>query len=181
MLYLILAFACIAVLGAYQAQFLLAKKRRNAQQWDQLLDRVEAVNLEGIQAIAHSFLRPTKDQLHIEPPVMWQMLGGMEGVRVMRTNATAMLELCVYAERWGQEGELVAQLIRTDALNLSKAIRRIEWAVRYGIGIRRSHFALLEAAGYYDLIQRRLLGLYEKTHVGKLPELQARLSTASAS
>ena len=181
MLFLIVAVACIAVLGTHQIYFLVVAQRRRSADFEGMLASVEAVNLEGIRCVADLFLSPTKHQLGIEPPVMWQMLGGLEGLSRMRANAKAMLALCIYAERWGQEGELIAQLIRTDALYLSKAVRRIEWYVWLGIGRNRSHFALLEAAGYYHLIQRRLLGLYENNHVGRLPALQECLGFTSAS
>ncbi len=180
MLFLSVAVVCIAVLGTHQVYFLGVVQRRRSADFEGMLASVEAVNLEGIRSVADLFLSPTKNQLGIEPPVMWEMLGGLEGVTRMRTNAKAMLDLCIYAERWGQEGELVAHLVRTDALYLSKAVRRIEWYVWFGVGRKRSHFALLEAAGYYDLIQRRLLGLYESIHVGRLPALQESLGFTSA-
>lgn len=176
MLFLGVASLFAVAVGAHQLYFfLLAKKRRRLMDWDSLLASVEAVNLEGIRAIADLFLSPTKHQLRLDPPVMWEMLGGREGIEHMRNNAEVMLELCMYAGRWGQEGELIAQLVRTDALHLKKAVTRIELMLWFGLGQRRAHFALLEAAGYYELMQRRLFGLYESTHAARLPELQARL------
>lgn len=176
MLFLSLASLLVVAVGAHQLYFfLLARKRRKSVDWESLLASVEAVDLEGIRAVADLFLSPNKHQLRLEPPVMWEMLGGVEGIERMRRNAEVMLDLCMYAARWGQEGELIAQLVRTDALYLKKAVTRIELMFWFGLGHRRAHFALMEAAGYYELMQRRLLGLYENTHVGLLPELKARL------
>lgn len=179
MLFLIAALVFAAALGSHQFVFLgRAFRWSGSKDWESILQSVEAVNLEGIQVIATLFLSPTKDQLRIEPPVMWEMLGGVEGVSRMRENAKAMLALCIYADRWGEEGVLIAQLIRTDALNLNKAIRRLEWMAWLGLGKRQSHFALMEAAAHYCLIQRRLFSLYESAHIGRLPALQACLGRA---
>ncbi len=164
------------VLAVYQFGFLTRRRKSLNRSWDDIVASIEAVNLEGIRDIADMFLNPTKDQLRLEPPVMWQMIGGLKGLQQMSKNAEFMLELCMYAERWDFQGPVISEMIRLDAVNLNKAVRRLELSMLYGFGKVRSHFAVMEAAAHYDLIRRRLLGQYEKSHMGRLPILLDRLA-----
>ena len=175
-----LFFVAISVVGAalaaYQFGFLNRRRKRSVERnWEDIVATLEEVNLRGIRDIADMFLNPTRDQLRLEPPTMWKMLGGLNGLQQMSRNADAMLELCIYAERWDFQGPVISEMIRLDAVNLNKAVRRLELSMVYGFGKIRSHFAVMEAAAHYDLIRRRLLGQYEKTHMGRLPILRQRL------
>ena len=175
MLFFIAVLVVGIVVAAYQFGFLARRQKLITRSWDDIVAGIEHVNLEGIRDIADMFLNPTKDQLRLEPPVMWQMLGGLKGLHQMSRNAESMLELCVYAERWDFQGPIISEMIRLDAVNLNKAVRSLELSMLYGFGKVRSHFAVMEAAAHYDLIRRRLLGQYEKSHMGRLPALQQRL------
>ena len=175
-----LFFVAVSVMGlalaVYQFGFLNRRRKLSLNRnWDDIVAGLEEVNLEGIRDIADMFLNPTKDQLRLEPPTMWKMLGGLKGLQQMSKNADAMLELCIYAERWDFQGPVISEMIRLDAVHLNKAVRRLELSMVYGLGKVRSHFAVMEAAAHYDLIRRRLLGQYEKAHMGRLPMLLQRL------
>ncbi len=173
MMYFIAASLLVVVVLAPQFNFLTRRKKQSQKTWEELLSSVEQLNLEGLREIADVFLNPTKDQLRLEPPVMWSLLGGIKGLQKMHRNADIMLQLCVYAERWDADGPVVSEMIRLDAINLNKALRRVEFAAVLGLGHLRGHFALMELAAHYELIRRRLLGQYEKTHIARLAVLQA--------
>ncbi len=175
MMYFIAASLLAIVVLAPQFKFLTRRKELSQRTWEDLVASVEQVNLEGIREIADVFLNPTKDQLRLEPPTMWQMLGGLKGLQTMHRNAEIMLELCVYAERWDAAGPVVSEMIRLDAMNFNKALRRVELAAVLGLGHLRGHFAIMEIAAHYELIRRRLFGQYEKSHIARLAVLQVRL------
>ena len=174
MMYFVAALLLVIVVLAPQFDFLTHRRKISQQTWEQLVSSVEQVNLEGIREIADVFLNPTKDQLRLEPPVMWQMLGGIKGLQKMHRNADTMLQLCMYAERWDAEGPVVSEMIRLDAINLNKALWRVELAAFLGLGRLRGHFAMMELAAHYELIRRRLLGQYEKSHIARLAVLHAQ-------
>ena len=177
MLFVLAVVLVAAIVLAPQLAAVLCRKKTLRRNWEELVASLEPVNLEGIRSISDMFLIPTKDQLRLEPAVMWQMLGGFKGIHQLSRNAERMLELCVYAERWNCQGPVISEMIRLDAVNLNKAIRNIELAFALNFGHVRGHFAIMEAAAHYDLMRRRLLGFYEQSHVGRLPLLQAQLGT----
>jgi hypothetical protein len=175
MMFFALSFLVLGV-AVHQIHFLTRRRKLKAQSWPETLAKVEPIDLAALKNVASMFLEPAKDQLRCEPNVIWQMLGGLEGVQRLKRNADAMLELAVYAERWNDDhGACVSELIRRDALRLTKAVQQIEWALVFHVGIVRAPFALLEMAGHYELIRRRLLGLYQESHAGLLPALSARI------
>jgi hypothetical protein len=107
---------------------------------------------------------------------MWLMLGGREGLRRMRENAKLMVLLAAHAQQWNfDEGVIVTERMRRDAVRLRSSIRRIEFALTFNIVMRRSAtlipFHLHEAASAYYLMRQRLLALYQTSHSGLYPRL----------
>lgn len=107
---------------------------------------------------------------------MWLMLGGEEGLRRMKNNARLMLMLAAHAQRWNfDEGVIVTERIRRDALRLQQSVRRVEFALMFHSVLRRSAtlipFHLHEAASAYYLMRQRLLALYQTSHAGLYPRL----------
>ena len=66
-------------------------------------------------------------------------------------------------------------MIRRDAVRLNRALTRIELALFSQLGWLRAPFHVQEVSASYYLIRSRLLGLYENSHAGLLPRLEAAL------
>jgi hypothetical protein len=108
------------------------------------------------------------------------MLGGREGLRRMRDNARLMLLLAAHAQRWNfDEGVIVTERMRRDALRLRQAVRRIELTLTFHAVLRHHAtlipFHLHEAASAYYLMRQRLLALYQTSHAGLYPVLAEAL------
>ena len=146
--------------------------------WDQLVARIQPVGSEGVTVVALDHLAPAKNQLRIEPEEMWNLLGGLEGLKRMQENATVLIALAAYAERWNYcESVIVAERMRRDALAVRRAVRAIRrsshlrpWLTIANV---RLPFLLHDAAGSYYLMRQRLLALYETSHAGRYPRLAA--------
>ena len=63
--------------------------------------------------------------------------------------------------------------MRQDADRLNHAILRIQLGFFFQFGFMRSAFNLQEAVVSYHLIRGHLVGLYQATHVGLIPDLEA--------
>jgi len=148
--------------------------------WEELVAMIEPVASESITFVALDHLAPSKHQLEIEPPAMWELIGGLEGLQRMKKNASVLFALAVFAERWNfQEGVIVAERMRRDGLALRRAVRSIEWGLMrqlfFKTHLMRLPFHLHEAAASYYLMKQRLLALYETSHAGLYPQLAASL------
>jgi hypothetical protein len=174
-LLIVLVFLLIGV-GSYQVHFLLARRKLASLTWEEMLAKIEPIEFEGLQAVAECYLQPGKDQLCLEPNHMWDMVGGLEGIRRLKANAQVMLDLAVFAESWNAEqGPVISEMIRRDAIRINKAVLRIQLSLLFRISFVRAPFHLQEAASSYYLIRGRLLGLYHNSHIGLLPRLEAAL------
>jgi len=150
--------------------------RVDQQSWQDLVSQLQRIEVERVTSVARDYLEPREGQITLEPTDMWLMLGGRAGLRRMRENARLMLLLAAHAQQWNfDEGIIVTERMRRDALNLRRAIRRIELALTFHVVLRHSTtlipFYLHEAASSYYLMRQRLLALYQTSHAGLYPRL----------
>jgi hypothetical protein len=148
--------------------------------WDELVAKIQPIESDAVAAIALDHLTPTKNQLQFEPEELWKLVDGLDGLQRMKENATVLIALAVFAERWNfDEGAIVAQRMRRDGLALRRAVRTIEWGI-YGqvwlnLSTTTQPFRLQEAVASYYLMKQRLLALYETSHAGLYPRLAQAL------
>jgi hypothetical protein len=151
-------------------------RRVDRRGWDELVAALHPIEFDRVSSVALDYLDPREGQIELEPRDLWLMLGGKEGLRRMRENARLMLLLAAYAQRWNfDEGVIVTERMRRDAVYLERAVRRVEMALRFHAVLRRSAtlipFHLHEAASAYYLMRQRLLALYQTSHSGLYPKL----------
>ena len=171
----VLLVVLLASAAAYQFRF-AAKRRAPARAWREIVSKLERVNMQGLQLIAESYLQPDAQQLSLEPPLMWELAGGDEGLRRLTANAALMLELAVVAEQWNKvEGIIVAEMLRRDALRLRRAVRSIRFSMLWSGASVTAAFHLREAVASYCLMRGRLLGLYQNAHIALVPALEVAL------
>ena len=160
----------------YRPHLTSHRRKLTARTWEEILSRIEPINFEGLRSIADCYLQPDKDQLRVEPGSMWELLGGLEGICNLKSNAAVMLELALYAERWNAEqAPVISEIIRRDGVRLNKAVNRIVLAHFFHFGSLDTAFNLQEAASSYFLMRGRLVGLYRNSHSALLLRLEAVL------
>lgn len=168
----------LAIVG-FAAFALYARRssiRLDDSSWNSLLAKIERVDFDGLQSVAKDFLEPQPGQTAMEPEVIWHMLGGELGLRRMRANADLLLHMAAFAVQWNEEeGAIVAERMRRDALHLRSALRQVRLGMLSQL-VTGKHwmsvpFQLQEAASAYYLMRQRLLALYETSHEGLLPQL----------
>ncbi len=160
----------------YQFRFATIRRRPVIRAWQQVLSKLEKVNVDGLQLIAGCYLQPDQNQLQMEPPDMWEIVGGLDGIAQLNTNATLMLELARVAEQWNrEEGLIIAEMLRRDAARIRKSTMRLRFILLWSSDSARAPFHLQEAVSSYCLMRSRLFGLYHNAHIALLPQLSAAL------
>ncbi|MGI4854814.1 MAG: hypothetical protein ACRYF4_12305 [Janthinobacterium lividum] len=155
-----------------QVRFILRRRRLSRTTIQELLGRIQPVNLDSISEIAINFLNPSRRQLDLEPPAMWVGVGEMPGLGALIENSAAILDLAAFASRWNNvEGRVVAEMVRRDGVRLRRAVWKIQLATYFGLGRVFAPFQLQEAVSAYYLMRCRLLGLYQVAHIGMYPRL----------
>jgi hypothetical protein len=172
MLVLIVLFGCVASYGVVQCRFYLRRRRLARTSVQELVNRIQPVNLDVITEIAANFLNPLETQFRLEPPAMWLEMGEGDGLKTLIANADAILDLAAIASRWDRiEGRIVAEMIRRDGVRLKRAAWKLRLELHFGFNRVSAPFQLQEAAAAYYLMRARLLELYEASHASIYPRL----------
>ena len=62
--------------------------RVDRHSWQDLVSQLKRIEFERVTSVARDYLEPREGQISLEPTDMWLMLGGREGLRRMRENAS---------------------------------------------------------------------------------------------
>src|ERR1700752_1909506 len=174
-----LVFSCI--IGVLFSRYFyrhLAAWQLYQRDWNDLLTKLQPISAVAVTAIGDEYLNPTPHQLGAQPVDIWRSLGGLEGIRRMRSNARILIALAAYAQRWNfTESVIVKERMRQDAVHLQRAtlqviLRTVFRASRdAGVLPGRGVFYLHDSVGAYHLMTKRLLVLYGTSHAGLYPRL----------
>ncbi len=173
-IFALVAFFILLAGGLIYTQ--VSARRLRSTTWEDLVSRMQPMHSRGLEIVALDNLQPKANQLQLEPEHLWGLIGGTEGLRRMQQNADLLIALAAHVQRWNfEEGVIVTERMRHDAVQLKRAIFRI----RFDMLVRRSQirapFYIHQAASSYYLMTRRLLALYETSHSGLLPRLAEAL------
>ena len=176
MLFCVFCLVLVAAGVVCKLRFAEQERMPASASWDDLLARVQEIDVDGLRAVSECYLHPDEHQLRIEPGQMWKIVGGLAGLEKLRGNASVMLNLAMYAERWNDaNGRVLSEIMRRDACRIQAAVRHIEMAMVTHRGLVYLGLELQEAISSYCLMRARLLGLYAGCHAGLLPRLEATL------
>lgn len=173
-IFLLLIFLVLLAGGLISLQ--IRAHRQRSTTWEELVSRMQPMHARGLEIVALDNLQPKANQLRLEPEHLWGLIGGMEGLRRMRKNADLLIALAAYVQRWNfEEGVIVSERMRHDAVQLKRAIFRIRFEMLVQRSQLRTPFYIQQAAASYYLMTKRLLALYETSHAGLLPRLAQAL------
>ncbi len=178
-----LYFAALAVL--FLAALIIAlvyyyvRARRSADTtWDELLHRLAVVDREAISTIALDALiedgeqRPQGDTFALDPTVIWNLLGGLEGLEVLERNCQVLVELAAYLQRFYPEAIVVAEQLRLNAREIEWHVGRLKGAAQTGnLQTSFADYAQRAVVTYY-MMTHHLLALYDQVGFPRLAELQ---------
>jgi hypothetical protein len=174
------AFVGALVVLAYRSG--RTQKSRATVSWDDLIARLEHVNGAGVASVAREFLNPTSQQIdprndgkRMEPSDIWDLVGGIQGIEIMRQNTAVLIDIAAYIQRWNPEAVIIAEQLRLDANEMEGYLKRLKAAERSGTIQTWFPFYAQRAVSAYYLMTRRVLALCEISHAGLLPSLQAAL------
>jgi hypothetical protein len=175
---LVASLTCLFI-GAALLAHVRASRTTNIT-WDELVAKIQRVESASIAIVAFDHLNPTKNQLELEPDTIWEMVGRLEGLQRMKENASVLIALAVFVERWNfDEGAIVAERMRRDGLALRRAVRSVEWTLLWRLWRNTAStclpFHISDAATSYYLMRQRLLALYQTSHAGLYPRLAEAL------
>jgi hypothetical protein len=165
-----------AVVGAALALVLFYALRKGreplADDWDNLVSRIQPVPFAPLEKVALEHLQPNGRQTKLETTEIWDLIGGWDGLEKMQHNADLMIRLAAYVRIWNfEEAVIVAERMREDSIVLKRALFRIRFHLMFPKYRLRTPFYVDQAAAAYYLMTRRLLSLYETNQFVLYPKL----------
>lgn len=159
---------CVIIAGSVAAlvySHIRARGVTNAT-WDDLLARLQPLFIEGIAMVAFDrHPSATSREPKFEQEEIWNLLGGLDGLKRMKQNAEVMIALAAYAEhRNHHKRMIIAERMRNDGLVLRRAVREVRTARMLHLGAAVISTHLRDAARSYDQMRQRLPALYELSH-----------------
>jgi hypothetical protein len=157
------------------------RRRSKQASWDDLFARLTWTDRNCIAQVALALVdesgqrRVLGDGGEMEPPDLWGLIGGLEGLEILERNSEVLIELAFYVQQWYPDAVVIAERLRKDAGELKWHVARLRGAAETGnLQISFPFYAQRAVVAYY-LMTRRLLSLYEAGSFSMLSDLQRAL------
>jgi len=140
------------------------RRARNSTQndWDSLLNRLSRVDRSSIAEVALDVIdesgqqRTDQGSAILEPPQIWKLLGGMEGIEALEANCAVLIDLAFYLQQRYPEALVVAEQLRLSAREIEWQAGRLRGAAETGkLAGAFPMYGQRAAAAYYLMTQRQ--------------------------
>ena len=168
----------LVVLGTLAVVSYLRARRLATQSWEGLFGRLIIVDRYKLKRVASSFLDLDGSVARgeeLDPEEVWDLLGGLEGLEILRTNCSVLVDLACYVQITYPEALVVAEQLRLNAREVEWHIARLCSSTRVeSLHASFPHYAQRAAATYY-LMTQSLLALSRAAQFPLHADLQAAL------
>ena len=171
----------LAALAAIALNSYRRARRSSRKNWEQLLQRLTAVDRSSIAEVARDIIdesgrqRGDEGSSLLEPSQIWKMVGGLEGLEALKENCTVLIDLAFYIQQWYPEALVVAENLRLSAREIEWHVGRLRSAEKTGKLESAFPMYAQRAVATYYLMTRQVLALYEQGNQSMLVELQKAL------
>lgn len=173
------AIFLVALTGT-AAYFYRRRPKAPYGEWESLLARFTSVDRESISLIALDLIEDSGDprrgdEMALEPSRISPLIGGLEGLDVLKRNCSVLVDLAFYVQQWYPEALVVAEDLRQNAREIEWHIDRLRGAAKIGkLEAVFPEYGQRVIATYY-LMTRHVLALYEGGNLPGLADLQRAL------
>ena len=173
LVFLIVVGVFVTTLIGVATYFLLRARRISRNAWSALLGRLQQIDRDKLAVVALDLL--DENDLHqqqLEPELIFEMIGGMNGLNALENNCDVLIDLATYVQKWYPEALLLAEDLRLNAREIKWHIGRLRGASQTGhLREQFPQYAQRAVATYY-LMTRSLLVLYEGVQIPEFADLQ---------
>ena len=173
----------LAALVATSVYAYVHSRRRQSRvygNWETIFARFTEIDRTSVECIALDFLSAadtsTADRAEsitgqdalvdpgeeLDPAEIWPLIGGMEGLEILRRNCAVLVDMAFYVQQWYPEALAVAEQLRLNAREIEWHVDRLKGAARTGkLESAFPDYAQRAITTYY-LMTRRVLELFEQ-------------------
>ena len=160
--------ALVGLAGVY-----LWRARRAARSgWALLLGRLARIDRDKFNAVALDLLEDSQAEGPLDPNLIFEMIGGMNGLDALEQNCDVLVDLATYVQRWYPDTLELAEDLRLNAREIKWHIGRLRGASQTGHLKEQFPMYAQRAVATYYLMTRSLLVLYEGVQLPEFADLQ---------
>jgi hypothetical protein len=171
LIFLLAAGGLVSILISVAAYYLMRARRASKNAWKLLLGRLTQIDRDKFAAVALDLLEDREAQ-QLDPDVIFDMIGGMNGLTALEQNCDVLIDLATYVQRWYPEALQLGEELRLNAREIKWHIGRLRGASQTGHMREQFPMYAQQAVATYYLMTRSLLVLYEGVHLPEFAELQ---------
>jgi hypothetical protein len=164
--------AFVSILVGVSAYYLLRARRASRNAWTILLGRLREIDRDKFAAVALDLLEDRDVQQQLDPALIFEMIGGMDGLDALEQNCDVLIDLATYVQKWYPEALQLAEELRLNAREIKWHIDRLRGASQTGHLREQFPMYAQQAVATYYLMTRSLLVLYEGVQLPEFAELQ---------
>jgi hypothetical protein len=172
--FLFIVGAFVSTLIGIALYFIMRARRASKNAWRIMLGRLRQIDREKFAEVALDLL-DDREEPHLEPDRIFEMIGGMNGLDALEENCDVLIDLATYVQRWYPDALQLSEELRLNAREIKWHIGRLRGAS--ATGHLREQFPVYaqRAVATYYLMTRSLLVLYEGVKLPEFAELQQAL------
>ena len=137
-----------------------------------LMRRLRPIDRDKFTAVALDLLEERDSDRQLDPAVIFDMIGGMNGMDALEQNCDVLIDLATYVQKWYPDALQLSEELRLNAREIKWHIGRLRAASQTGhLRDQFPNYAQRAVATYY-LMTRSLLVLYEGVQLPEFAELQ---------
>jgi hypothetical protein len=171
LIFLLAAGGLVSILISVAAYYLMRARRASKNAWKLLLGRLTQIDRDKFAAVALDLLEDREAQ-QLDPDVIFDMIGGMNGLTALEQNCDVLIDLATYVQRWYPEALQLGEELRLNAREIKWHVGRLRGASQTGHMREQFPMYAQQAVATYYLMTRSLLVLYEGVHLPEFAELQ---------
>jgi len=138
-----------------------------------LLSRLKHIDRDTLEAVALDLLEQQQESdPQLDPNLIFEMVGGMEGLAAVEQNCDVLIDMATYVQRWYPEALEIAEELRLNSREIKWHIGRLRGASQTGHLYDQFPIYAQRAVATYYLMTRSLLVLYEGGQVPGFADLQ---------
>lgn len=177
--FVVFAVLFLVALATALTYYLIRARRSADTSWEDLLHRLKLLDRDAIATVALDGMADPENSQNesfgLDPTVIWNLLGGLEGLEVIQQNCQVLVELATYVQRWYPEAVMVAEQLRLNAREIEWHVGRLQGAAKTGnLKTSFATYAQPAVVSYYRMT-RNVLALYEAAGFSRMAELQAAI------
>jgi hypothetical protein len=145
------------------------------------MGKIVPIDRQAIETVALDAIEPSGERRSDEHrrelgrKEIWDLLGGMDGIRRMETNSQVLIEMALYLQRWHPEAADTAEEIRLEAGKLNWQARWLHEAEKNDCLELHFHMYGQNAAiSYYSMV-KKTIALFQHSEASLLGDLQRAL------